>query len=229
MTARAAAKAQPKTDRGERTRRKILSAASAEIGRRGFSVTSISDITAAAGVGQGTFYIYFQSKEEVLREMVLQMGRDLRQHLSEATAGTKNRLEAEREGLRAFIEFVRGNPGLYRIIEESQFVDDAIYRRHYMDFAATYRAALEAAEGRGEIRKGSAEVRAWALMGMAVLLGQRYKSSVERVARSEFSHIECETGRYGQTLRLQTRQGRWAMYAVDADRAAALVQQLRQA
>lgn len=70
----------------------------------------------------------------------------------------------------------------------------------------------------------------WALGASEwVLLGQRYKSSVERVARSEFSHIECETGRYGQTLRLQTRQGRWAMYAVDADRAAALVQQLRQA
>ena len=76
MTARASQK--PKTDRGERTRRKILDAAALEIGRRGFSASSISDITAAAGVGQGTFYIYFQSKEEVLREMVLQMGRDLR-------------------------------------------------------------------------------------------------------------------------------------------------------
>ena len=30
------------------------------------------------------------------------------------------------------------------------------------------------AEERGEIRKGNAEVRAWSLMGMAVLLGQRY-------------------------------------------------------
>jgi AcrR family transcriptional regulator len=174
MTQSASSKPQPKTDRGERTRQKILAAAALEIGRRGFSVTSISDITAAAGVGQGTFYIYFQSKEEVLREVVLQMGRDLRQHLSEATAGTRTRLDAEREGLRAFIEFVRGNPGLYRIVEESQFVDETIYRRHYMDFAATYRSALEAAAERGEIRKGSAEVRAWALMGMAVLLGQRY-------------------------------------------------------
>lgn len=174
MTARVAAKPQPKTDRGERTRRKILAAASAEIGRRGFSVTSISDITAAAGVGQGTFYIYFESKEDVLRELVLQLGRDLRQHLSEAIVGTKNRLEAEREGLRAYIEFVRRSPGIYRIIEESQFVDDAIHRRHYMDFAATYRAALEVAAERGEISKGSAEVRAWSLMGMAVLLGQRY-------------------------------------------------------
>ena len=68
----------------------------------------------------------------------------------------------------------------------------------------------------------------WALGAQElVLLGQRYKTSVDRVPRSEFSHIESETGRYGQTLRLQTRQGRWAMYAVDAGRAAALVQQLQ--
>jgi AcrR family transcriptional regulator len=174
MTARSQTKPQPKTDRGERTRQKILAAAGSEIGRRGFSVTSISDITSAAGVGQGTFYIYFQSKEDVLRELVLQMGRELRQHLSDATTGAKTRLDAEREGLLAFIEFVRSNPGLYRIVEESQFVDEAVYRRYYMDFAATYRAALQAAEARGEISRGSAEVRAWALMGMAVFLGQRY-------------------------------------------------------
>ena len=68
----------------------------------------------------------------------------------------------------------------------------------------------------------------WALGAQElVLLGQRYKTSVDRVPRSEFSHIECETGRYGETVRLQTRQGRWAMYAVDAGRAAALVQQLQ--
>ena len=51
MTASSQTKPQPKTDRGERTRQKILAAAGSEIGKRGFSVTSISDITAAAGVG----------------------------------------------------------------------------------------------------------------------------------------------------------------------------------
>ena len=70
----------------------------------------------------------------------------------------------------------------------------------------------------------------WALAGdQLVLLGQRYRDSVDRVARGDVTHAERETGRYGETVRLQTRQGRWAMYAVDAGRAAALVQQLRQA
>ncbi|HEX6958364.1 MAG TPA: TetR/AcrR family transcriptional regulator [Ferrovibrio sp.] len=168
----------PKTGRGEMTRRKILDAAKREIGRRGFAEASISTITAEAGVAQGTFYIYFRTKEDVMRELVLHMGRMLRHHLTEATEGARNRLDAERLGLRAFLDFVRKNPDLYKVVEESQFVDGKVYRQYYTEFAKSYRIALAAAEKRGEIAPGpndvSTEVRAWMLMGISVFLGQRY-------------------------------------------------------
>jgi AcrR family transcriptional regulator len=168
----------PKTGRGEQTRRKILDAAKREIGRRGFAEASIATITAEAGVAQGTFYIYFRSKEEVMRELVLDMGRMLRHHLTGATETAANRIEAERQGLRAFLDFVRRNPDLYKVVEESQFVDEKVYRQYYTDFAKSYRIALSAAEKRGEIAPGrhdsATEVRAWMLMGIAVFLGQRY-------------------------------------------------------
>jgi AcrR family transcriptional regulator len=177
----------PKTRRGERTRQKILDAAEREIGRKGFAEASISTITAEAAVGQGTFYIYFRSKEDVLRELVLRMGRRLRRHLTLAIADAPTRLEAERRGLRAFLEFVHANPDLYRVVAESQFVDPAIFRRYYEEFAASYRTGLEAAEARGEIRKGDAEVRAWALMGISDMVGRRFalwepKASLKRAA-----------------------------------------------
>ena len=129
----------PKTRRGERTRQKILDAAEREIGRKGFAEASISTITAEAAVGQGTFYLYFRSKEDVLRELVLRMGRRLRRHLTLAVADAPSRLEAERRGLRAFLEFVRANPDLYRVVAESQFVDQAIFRRYYEEFARGWR------------------------------------------------------------------------------------------
>ncbi len=184
----------PKTRRGERTRQKILDAAEREIGRKGFAEASISTITAEAVVGQGTFYLYFRSKEDVLRELVLRMGRRLRRHLTLAIADAPGRLEAERRGLRAFLEFVRANPDLYRVVAESQFVDPAIFRRYYEEFAATYRAGLEVAEAKGEIRKGDAEVRAWALMGISDMVGRRFalwdsKTPLKRVADAAFALI----------------------------------------
>ncbi|MCC6946651.1 MAG: TetR/AcrR family transcriptional regulator [Bradyrhizobiaceae bacterium] len=164
----------PKTARGELTRQKILDAAEREIGQKGFAEASISTITAEADVAQGTFYLYFRSKEDVLRELVLRMGRRLRRHLTLAIADAPSRLEAERRGLLAFLEFARANPNLYRVVEESQFVDPSLHRRYYEEFARNYRAALIAAEDAGEICPGDADVRAWTLMGLAVMLGHRY-------------------------------------------------------
>jgi len=102
------------------------------------------------------------------------MGRRLRRHLTLAIADAPSRLEAERRGLLAFLEFARANPNLYRVVEESQFVDPSLHRRYYEEFARNYRAALVAAEDAGEIRPGDADVRAWTLMGLAVMLGHRY-------------------------------------------------------
>ena len=184
----------PKTKRGERTRQKILDAAEREIGGKGFAEASISTITAEAAVGQGTFYLYFRSKEDVLRELVLRMGRRLRRHLTLAIAGAPNRLQAERRGLRAFLEFVRANPDLYRVVAESQFVDQAIFRRYYEELAASYSAGLLAAEAKGEIRKGDAEVRAWALMGISDMVGRRFalwdnKVPLKRIAEAAYELI----------------------------------------
>jgi AcrR family transcriptional regulator len=119
-------------------------------------------ITAEAAVAQGTFYVYFRSKEDVARELVLRMGRRLRHYLTLATTGIDDRLEVERRGLHAFLKFVRDHPNLYRIVTEMQFVDPATHRRYYDDFAESYRVALEAAVARGEITQGDSDVRAWA-------------------------------------------------------------------
>lgn len=164
----------PKTSRGERTRQRLLVAAERQIGARGFAETSVVSITHEARVAQGTFYVYFRSKEDVLRELVQRMGQRLRRALTRATAGITDRLEAERQGLHAFFAFVRKNRNLYRVVEEAQFVDEAIYRKYYLDFAAGYRTALEAAVVRGDITPGDAEARAWALMGVSHMAGRRF-------------------------------------------------------
>lgn len=164
----------PATARGEATRRKLLEAAELEFGERSFHVASISSITRRAGVAQGTFYLYFPSKEEILRELVRYMGRELRRSLSAATEGGRDRLEIERLGLTAFVEFSLAHENLYRVVMQSQFVDEQIYREYYLTLAGAYSTALERAQEAGEIRAGDAESLAWALMGVAHFLGLRF-------------------------------------------------------
>ena len=164
----------PRTERGRRTVRKLLEAAAQEFGQRGYHEAAITGITQRAGVALGTFYTYFESKEELFRALVRDMSHATRQHVAEAVRGAPDRLAAERIGLAAFIAFTRGHPELYRIIEEAQFVAEDAYREHYLTFVDGYRRNLAAAAARGEIGEGPDELRAWALIGMSVFLGMRY-------------------------------------------------------
>lgn len=164
----------PRTERGRRTVRKLLEAAAQEFGARGYHEAAITGITARAGVALGTFYTYFESKEELFRALVRDMSHATRQHVAEAVAGAPDRIAAERIGLAAFIAFTRRHPELYRIVEEAQFVAEDVYREHYRSFAEGYRQGLAAAARRGEIAPGPDELRAWALIGMSVFLGMRY-------------------------------------------------------
>ena len=168
------AKAPPKTERGRRTLRRLLDAAAVEFGARGYHETAISHITQCAGVGLGTFYVYFNSKEEMFRALVADMGATTRHAISERVRDATDRLEAERLGIQAYIEFVRAHPGLYRIVMEAQFVAPEAYREYYRVFSSAYRQQMSEASARGEIRKGQDEVRVWALMGASTFLGLRY-------------------------------------------------------
>ncbi|CAA9522852.1 MAG: Transcriptional regulator, AcrR family [uncultured Sphingomonadaceae bacterium] len=170
----AASDKQPRTERGRKTLRRVLEAAALEFGERGYHEAAITGITQRAGVALGTFYTYFESKEEVFRALVRDMSKTTRQHVSEAARNAPDRMTAERLGLEAFIAFVRKNRELYRIIEEAQFVAADAYREHYLTFAEGYRRNLASASARGEIVDGADEPRAWALIGMSVFLGMRY-------------------------------------------------------
>ncbi|HMA67536.1 MAG TPA: TetR/AcrR family transcriptional regulator [Desulfosalsimonadaceae bacterium] len=51
------------------TRAALIAAAIAIFRQKGFQSARVSDIVAAAGVAQGTFYNYFRSKEAIFREI----------------------------------------------------------------------------------------------------------------------------------------------------------------
>ena len=57
------------TPRGVRTRDKLLAAARQVFSEVPFPDARLTDITAAAGVASGTFYTYFDSKEDLFREV----------------------------------------------------------------------------------------------------------------------------------------------------------------
>lgn len=161
--------------KGEATRQRIMEAAEEVFGTRGFHESSITDITQRAGVAQGTFYLYFESKLELFRELVREISKQLRRATTAAIEGITDRREAEREGLKAFFAFLKSHRRIYKVVREAEFVDEDLFRWYYQRMAEGYTRRLQAAQSHGQIRDElEAESLAWSIMGIAHMLGIRY-------------------------------------------------------
>lgn len=165
---------EPRTARGRKTQRALLDAAAVEFGEKGFHEGSISGITRRAGVALGSFYTYFESKDEIFRALVRDMSARVGQRAGEAIACTTDTLSGERAALKAFLEFAREHKEVYRIIDEAEFADPESYRQHYQGTARRILDRLKVGAERGEIREDVSEAHAWAIMGINVFLGLRY-------------------------------------------------------
>ncbi|MFC8682531.1 TetR/AcrR family transcriptional regulator [Microbacterium ureisolvens] len=165
----------PLTKRGEATRRRLLEAAEQVFADQGYHEASIVKITERAGIGLGTFYLYFDSKQSIFEALVLDLNRRVRHSMSEAMEGASGRLEAERAGFAGFFRFTAEHPALYRVVREAEFVSPEVLRTHYTRIVEGYEAGLRAAQTTGDVDPHlDPAVAAWALMGMGELIGMRF-------------------------------------------------------
>ncbi|MGX1701650.1 TetR/AcrR family transcriptional regulator [Microbacterium sp. NPDC055357] len=165
----------PLTKRGEATRRRLLEAAEHVFAELGYHEASIVKVTERAGIGLGTFYLYFDSKQAIFEALVIDLNRRVRHSMSEAMAGADSRLDAERAGFRGFFRFTAEHPALYRVVREAEFVSPAVLRLHYSRIVEGYEAGLSAAQEAGDVDRAlDPETTAWALMGMGELIGMRF-------------------------------------------------------
>lgn len=165
----------PLTKRGEATRRKLLEAAEQVFADLGYHEASIVKITERAGIGLGTFYLYFDGKQQIFEELVIDLNRRVRHSMAEAMAGAADRIAAERAGFEGFFRFTAAHPALYRVVREAEFVSPDTLRLHYTRIVEGYEAGLRAAQQIGDVDTSlDPEVTAWALMGAGELIGMRY-------------------------------------------------------
>ena len=162
------------TSRGAATRERLLGAAEDIFSELGYHEASIVKITEAAGVAQGTFYLYFASKQEIFEELVRDLNRRVRHAMAEGAERGRTRAEAELLGFKGYFEFAAQHGALYRIIRQAEFVSPQTLRDHYETIASGYIAALGSAMEQGQVAQMDPEVLAWALMGMGELIGMRW-------------------------------------------------------
>ena len=91
------------------SRRTILEAAISEFSKKGYKDTSVADIMSTADLGIGTFYNYFNSKEDLLFLLLGRLSETLRMALAEARAAERSSLELLELGARVTAKFLDEN------------------------------------------------------------------------------------------------------------------------
>ena len=165
----------PETDRGRKTRTRLLEAAEEIFGELGYEKASITAITQAADVAQGTFYKYFPSKHSIFVELVIDFAVRVRDTLAAAArqGGAAARAEVERRGFEAMFAFALEHPGLYHVVRESQFVAPRTYRWYYESFVTAYSENF-LQHHHGTLQVFDVATLGWAMAGIADMLGLRW-------------------------------------------------------
>jgi AcrR family transcriptional regulator len=136
----------------EERRRDILDAAGRVLAKKGIVGTTVEDVTAAAGVAKGTFYLYFQSKDQVVAALRDRFVEESLAHANEllARVGHEDWLALIDTTVEAVIDFHLERQDTVRIFwgqgatPETQDVLDACEARLVEMFAWGIRAGVEA-------------------------------------------------------------------------------------
>ena len=134
----------PRSRKGAQTRARLLEAAKHVFETSGFLEARITDIAEQAGLSHGSFYHYFDSKEQVFREVAETQEALLTQAPDDADEVDPARLSERERILRAnrlYLERYRDNARIMGVIEQvSRYdgpVNEARMRRqkHFADRA----------------------------------------------------------------------------------------------
>lgn len=174
-----------RAERGQRIRQALFDAAAEVVGEQGYQGASISLITQRAGVAQGTFYNHFESRQDILNQLLPTLGQAMLAHIRECARAGQTVIEKEELGFRGFFSFLRQNPHFFRILNEAESFAPEGYRAHLDQVAQGYVKFLSGARARGALpafAERELEVIAFALMAARSYLAWRYVYGEEKHA-----------------------------------------------
>ncbi len=156
------------TQRGEERRNQLIAFATTRFSQKGFHPTSVAEIVEGIGVGKGVFYWYFDSKEELLRAILVDAQRDLRRRQRAAISDANSPMERIERGVRASIEWSVEHPEHFRLVQFAAS-DDRFSRGIQKGQQIAVRDAashLDDAMEAGEIPKADSELLAQMMIGV---------------------------------------------------------------
>ena len=104
------------SDRGGDKRERILAAAERVFARRGFFASRVSEIAKDAGVADGTIYLYFKSKDDLLISLFENRIKQVNAALRSAIASEKQVLGQLRAFIKTYLQLIHDEPAATEVL-----------------------------------------------------------------------------------------------------------------
>jgi len=165
----------PKTNKKKPVRQRLLVAAAEVFSEKGYTAARVSDVVTRADVAQGTFYLYFKSKEAVFVALVEMFFEELLvETLGQNPASGLKDADAMRHQIcqiwRTILVYCRAHPEITALVLQEA---TALPRAERAVLAANYAKAVDAlalyyreTERRGITRSIDPDLTAWVIIGM---------------------------------------------------------------
>jgi len=106
----------PRVVNREARRAELVSAAATVFAQRGVANTAVSDIVKAAGIAQGTFYLYFDSKDDAVLAVVERMADAISENTAARTEAASSAVD-KLLALRGVLSEVGAEPEATALVE----------------------------------------------------------------------------------------------------------------
>lgn len=167
--------AKPRSAKGTRTRERLLEAAKVVFERDGFLDARVADISEQAGLSHGSFYYYFDSKEQIFREVAASLDERLGAPLGEVVFDPSSPLspgERLREAIHRHFESYRDEAAILGLVEEVSRYDELMAetrRERHQRFTEEMAGSIRRLQSRGVTDPGLEPMVTATALGALVL------------------------------------------------------------
>jgi TetR/AcrR family fatty acid metabolism transcriptional regulator len=136
-------------------RERILSAAERIFARHGFFAAKVSDVAKEAGVADGTIYLYFKSKDDLLISLFERRMAQVNATLREAIGSLSSPVDQLRAFILAYLQLVHDEPDAAEVLtielrQSSKFMKE-YENPEFADFLRVLGGILSAAQEQGQL------------------------------------------------------------------------------
>jgi len=119
-------------------REKIFNAAIEVFSKKGYHPATIDEIAALSGIGKGTVYRNFKSKEDLLDQLLIEKYKEIIDSMSQTFAKDTDILEQIQEVIVNWVNFIEKNPVVYRLIQDQAITQNISGGKMFYDYFVTH-------------------------------------------------------------------------------------------